>query len=30
VCYMPVARLGRLFIDIEIQAFALVAQDQAA
>lgn len=30
VFYMPVARLGRLFIDIEIQAFALVAQDQAA
>lgn len=30
VFYMPVAGLGRLFIDIEIQAFALVAQDQAA
>lgn len=30
VFYMPVARLGRLFIDIEIQAFALVAEDQAA
>lgn len=28
--YMPVARLGRLFIDIEIHAFALVAEDQAA
>ncbi len=30
VFYMPVARLGRLFIDIEINAFALVAADQAA
>lgn len=30
VFYMPVAKLGRLFLDIEIQAFALIAEDQAA
>lgn len=28
--YMPVAKLGRTFIDIEIQAFALIAEEQAA
>jgi TorA maturation chaperone TorD len=30
VFYMPVARLGRSFIAIETQAFALIAEDQAA
>lgn len=28
--YMPVGKLGRTFIDIEIQAFALIAAEQAA
>ena len=28
--YMPVGKLGRTFIDIETQAFALIAADQAA
>jgi len=28
--YMPVAKLGRTFIDIETQAFALIAAEQAA
>ncbi len=30
VFYMPVGKLGRTFIDIETQAFALIADDQAA